>query len=215
MDTPTQTSLLADLNWRYATKKFDPTRKLSAEDVSFLMEAINLTPTSYGLQPFRVLIVENPEVREQLKAASYGQTQITDASHLFVFAYKLDMSENYVDDFMARIADARGVDVSALEGYGNTIKGSVAAKGAEVTTEWNRRQTYIAVGNLLTAAATLRVDACPMEGFDPAKYDEILGLKEQGLEATVAVPVGYRSAEDAYQHLAKVRLPLDELFQTV
>lgn len=215
MDTPTQTSLLADLNWRYATKKFDPSRKLSAEDVEFLREATNLTPTSYGLQPFRVMMVENPEIREKLKAASYGQTQITDASHLFVFCYKLDMPDAYVDDFMARIAATRGIDLSALAGYGNTIKGSVAIKDAEAVKTWNRCQTYIAVGNILTAAANLRVDACPMEGFNPAQYDEILGLKDRGLAAAVAVPVGYRTTEDDFQHLEKVRLPVDELFETI
>jgi nitroreductase/dihydropteridine reductase len=215
MDTPTQTSLLNDLQWRYATKKFDATRKVDQEDIDFLKEATNLTATSYGLQPFRVLVVENPEIREKLKAASYGQTQVTDASHLFIFCYKLDMSDDYVDDFMARIADTRGIDVSAMEAYGKTIKGSVATKDADTVAVWNRCQTYIAVGNLLTAAANIRVDACPMEGFNPAQYDEILGLKEQGLAAAVAVPVGYRSEEDGFQHLAKVRLPVNELFKTI
>lgn len=213
--TTTSPSILTALNWRYATKKFDPSKKVSADDLATIMSAVNLAATSYGLQPFRVMHVQDPAVREKLKAAAYGQTQITDADHLFVFCHMLEVSDEYVDNYMARIASERNMDVANLKGFGDTIKGSVANKSAHEVADWNRRQAYIALGHLLVAAAKLRVDSCPMEGFDNAAFGEILGLKDLGLGAAVVATVGYRSEEDQLQHAAKVRLPVTELFHTV
>lgn len=206
--------LLEKLNWRYATKKFDPTKKVSAEDLETMQRIVRMAATSYGLQPFRVILVENPEVREQLKAAAYGQPQVTDASVLAVFCTMTDMPPEYVDDYMARIATARDLPISALEGFGSTIKGQVSGMSDEVVVNWNKRQTYIALGHWLIAAAELHVDACPMEGFDAGKFDEILGLKEQGLTATVLAPIGYRAEDDSMATAAKVRLPKEKLFIT-
>ncbi|MBC6993821.1 NAD(P)H-dependent oxidoreductase [Neolewinella lacunae] len=213
--TTTSSSLLTDLNWRYATKKFDTSKKVSAEDLETIMSAVNLAATSYGLQPFRVMHVQDPAVREKLKAAAYGQPQITDADHLFVFCHLLEVSDEYVDDYIARIAAERNTDVANLKGFGDTIKGSLGNKTSQEVADWTRRQAYIALGHLLVTAATLRVDSCPMEGFDAAAFGEILGLKDQGLGAAVVATVGYRSEEDQLQHAAKVRLPLTELFHTV
>ncbi len=213
--TTTSPSLLTALNWRYATKKFDTSKKVSAEDLETIMSAVNLSATSYGLQPFRVMHVQDPAVREKLKAAAYGQAQITDADHLFVFCHMLNVPAEYVDEFIARTAAERKMPAEKLQGYSDTIKGSMASKSARDMVDWTRRQAYIALGHLLVAAATLRVDSCPMEGFDPAAFGEILGLKDLGLGAAVVATVGYRSEEDQLQHAAKVRLPLTELFHTV
>ncbi len=204
--------LLEKLNWRYATKQFDPSKKVSDQDLEVMQEAVRLAATSYGLQPFRVLLITDPELREKLKPAAYGQSQITDASHLAVLCAKTDMSPEYVDDYMARIATARDMPVSALEGFGSTIKGQVGNMDDETITAWNKRQTYIALGHWLIAAAELHVDVCPMEGFDAAKFDDILGLKEQGLTTAVLAPIGYRSEEDGLAKAAKVRLPVEKLF---
>lgn len=208
-------NLIDSLQWRYATKQFDASKKISAADLQTLQDAVSLAPTSYGLQPFRVLLITDPELREKLKAAAYGQPQITDASHLFVFAHKLDITEAYIDDFMQRTAQARGIETESLAGYSQVIKGSVAGKSPEAIAAWNQRQAYIALGHLLVAAATHHIDACPMEGFDPASVDKILGLAEQGLATAVIAAVGYRSAEDKMQFAAKVRLPQSELFVNI
>lgn len=203
------------LNWRYATKQFDADKTVDAASIQTLKEAVNLTATSYGLQPFRVILVTDKEIKAKLREASYGQTQLTDASHIFVFAAKNDISDEYVDDFMQRIADTRGIDVANLEGYGKTIKGSVYNRSTDDVRAWNQRQAYIALGTLLQTAAELHVDACPMEGFVPSQVDEILGLKEKGLGAVVIAPVGHRSSEDKMANAAKVRLTLDQLFTEI
>lgn len=203
---------IESLKWRYATKSFDTSKKVSAEDIATLKESINLTATSYGLQPFRVMVIDDPALKTKLRAASWNQAQLEESSHVFVFASKLEMTPDYVDDFIQRISDTRGIPQDALSGYGDVIKGSLVDKGVEKIKDWNRRQAYIALGTLMAAAAELRIDACPMEGFDAAQYDELLGLKEKGLTAAVIAPVGYRSAEDKTQHAAKVRLPLEDMF---
>lgn len=209
--TSTKTSLLEALQWRYATKRFDADKVVAAEDLDVLKQAVNLTATSFGLQHFRLLVIEDAELKTRLRAASYDQPQLTEASHIFVLAAKTDMSPEYVDDFIQRTAAARGLSPADLEGYGAYIKGTLASKEASFIQEWNQRQAYIALGTLLATAAELRVDSCPMEGFEVEKYDEILGLTQRGLTATVVAPVGYRSAEDQTAGAAKVRLPLAEM----
>ncbi|MEM9835946.1 MAG: NAD(P)H-dependent oxidoreductase [Bacteroidota bacterium] len=203
------------LRWRYATKKFDAHRVVPDASISTIKEAVNLAATSYGLQPYRVVLVTDPEVKAKLREAAYGQPQLTDASHIFVFATKTDMTEAYVDDYMQRMADTRGIDVANLEGFSNAIKGSVQAKGPDKIFDWNARQTYIGLGHLLMTAAIHDIDACPMEGFNPTQVDEILGLQEKGLSASVIAAVGYRSEEDQLAAAPKVRLPLDEFFHEI
>lgn len=207
------TNIIDGLNWRYATKKFDATKTVSDADVATLQQAINLTATSFGLQPFRVVVVTDPAVKAKLGAAAYNQPQLTTGSHIFVFAAKTDLSPEYVDDFIRLLAETRGIPVDSVQGYGDYIKGSLKGKTQEFFQAWNTRQAYIALGSLLATAGELKVDACPMEGFDIAQFDEILGLTEQGLSACVIAPVGYRDPEDQTQHYAKVRLPSEVMFR--
>lgn len=205
-------NLIDALNWRYATKKFDNSKSVSDADLSTLKQAVNLTATSFGLQPFRVLIVTDQATKDKLRAAAYDQGQVSDASHIFVFAAKLDVTPEYVDDFIKLTAETRDIPLESVEGYGEYIKGSIASKDDTFIRNWNKRQAYIALGSLLAAAGELQVDSCPMEGFDAAKFDEILGLKEKGLTATVIAPIGYRHADDHAAQYAKVRLPLSDMF---
>ncbi|PPK88135.1 nitroreductase [Neolewinella xylanilytica] len=204
--------LIESLRWRYATKRFDENRRVSDADLKSLEEAVNLAATSFGLQPFRVVVVSDPELKEQLRTASYNQPQLTECSHVFVFAAMKKMPAEQIDRYMDRTAEVRGVPRDQLDDYANYMKGSVAGKSVESIEAWNKRQAYIGLGTLLAAAAELRIDTCPMEGFDAGEYDRLLGLTEKGLTATVIAPVGYRSEEDATQHKEKVRVPLEEMF---
>lgn len=205
-------SIIQDLNWRYATKKFDPSKKLSSEQLDIIKESLRLTASSYGMQAYTILVIENPELREKLVAASYGQRPVADASHLIVFCAVDDVTDAEVDAYMTRIATARNVDLEALQGFSNNIRSTMKMKGSEFAKNWSSRQTYIALGQLLSTCATLRVDALPMEGFDPKAYGEILNLSEKGITASVVCPIGFRHHEDANQHNKKVRKSLEELF---
>ncbi|MCE1203746.1 MAG: NAD(P)H-dependent oxidoreductase [Holophagaceae bacterium] len=199
-------SLLQQLNWRYATKKFDATKKISPADWAVLEQALILTASSYGLQPWKFIIVTDPALKAKLRPASWNQSQVEDCSHLVVFTAKQDITEADLDRFLARTAEVRGTTVESLAGYkgymlGDLVKGPRHA----VIHEWAARQTYIAMGNLLTSAALLGIDACPFEGIEPAKYDEILGLKGSGYATISACPVGYRAEDDKYATAPKVR----------
>jgi nitroreductase len=208
--------LLDRLNWRYATKQFDPNRKISAQDWAVLEDALLLTPSSGGLQPWKFIVVTDPAVRAKLLPASYGQAQITDASHLVVFAAKKNFSEADVDAFINYTASARGVPVESLAQYrGMLVGGIVQALDEPARDAWARNQAYIALGNFLTSAALLGVDACPMEGFDRAKYDEILGLSAKGLASAVIATVGYRASTDKYANAPKVRFPKEQVFARI
>ncbi len=207
----TKQAILEQLNWRYATKSYDATRKVSAEDWETLETALTIAPSSYGLQPYKFIVVTDPEMREKLKPAAYGQTQITEASHLVVFAYKKTLTDKDVEHFVDRIAEVRGQTREALTDYENVLKGSAkrAIDGGYIEV-WNSRQAYIALGFLLQTAALLGIDATPMEGFDAAQFNEILGLTDYSV--VVLAAVGYRDAEtDWLANLPKVRFPNEEL----
>jgi nitroreductase len=206
---------IENAKWRYATKKFDATKKVSDKDLATLKEAIRLSASSFGLQLYKVIIVENPELRAQLQTASWGQTQIVDASHLFVFANQTSVNEADVDNYINNIASTRNLPVDALAGYGDYMKGAIGNMPEEVKPTWTAKQTYISLSNLLNAAAELKIDVTPMEGFVPAQYNEILGLDKLGLNATLVAAVGYRHEEDATQHGAKVRKSNEDLFITM
>jgi nitroreductase len=197
-------SLIKALTWREATKQFDVTKKLSDTQLDTLLEAARLSPSSYGLQFWSFVVVNNPEVRAKLREASWNQAQITDASQVIVFAAKQPTDE-LVDAYIADTAATRGVALEALAGYSQMMKGAIANMSESGRLEWAKKQTYIALGVTLTSAAVLGIDACPMEGFDAEKYNEILGLKERGLHATVVLAVGFRSEEEAAQESKKVR----------
>lgn len=207
-------ALLEQLNKRYATKKFDATKKISADNFSTLLEAIRLSASSYGLQAYKVVVVENEAIRRQLRAVAWDQSQITDASQLLVFAVDADFDESGVDRYIENIARTRNMDTGSLSGYSDMMKGALKRPQEEIQ-NWLTRQAYIALGFGLVSAAELDIDACPMEGFDNDQFDKILGLKEKGLHAAVIMAVGYRSTEDSYQHLAKVRRSAADFFLTI
>ena len=212
MSTLPGASLIQQLNWRYATKKFDASRKVSQADWSVLEEALVLTASSYGLQPWKFIIVTDPALKAKLRPASWNQSQVEDCSHLVVFAAKQDVTEADVDRFIARIAEVRGVTAESLAGYKGFMMGDlVNGPRHAIIGEWAARQTYIAMGNLLTSAAVLGIDACPFEGIEPAKYDEILGLAGTGYATVAACPVGYRSADDKYASTPKVRFAANDI----
>jgi nitroreductase len=210
----TTDQLLAALRWRYATKKFDPAKKIDASTWAVLEETLILTPTSYGMQPVKFLVLNDPALRAQLVPVSWGQTQPADCSHFVVMAARAQNTEADVTHYIARMAEVRGMAAEALDGFKNVLLGDVVhGPRGNVALEWATRQAYIALGNFMTSAALLGVDTCPMEGFEPAKYDEILGLPAQGFRAVVACPAGYRAADDKYAALPKVRFPANELIE--
>ena len=202
-------------NWRYATKKFDATKKISVTDLEFLKEAIRLSASSYGLQLYKIFIIENPAIRATLQPASWGQSQIVDASHLFVFAHTIDVQEAHIDDYLANIAQTRNISLEAVKGYGDFMKSNLVGLPLEKKAIWTSKQTYLALGNLLNAAAELKIDVTPIEGFLADLYNEILGLTAKGYAASVVAALGYRHEDDATQHLAKVRKSTAELFETI
>lgn len=206
--------IIEDLNWRYAVKKYDPEKKLSKEQVDIIKESLRLVPTSYGIQPLKYLIIEDPVLREKLKVASYGQTQVTDASHLIVICSYLDVHDEHIDTYMKNIVEIRDVTLESTAKFGDYIKEIVSKLTRSEKEEWNSKQAYIALGQLMHTCATMRIDATPMEGFDSERYDEILNLRDQNLKATLVCAIGYRSEEDQAQHRKKVRRFHQELFET-
>lgn len=194
-----------NLNWRYATKKFDSERKISNTDLESLLDATSLSASSYGLQPYEILVVDDSELRERLQPAAWGQSQITEASHLIVLANKTNFGEELVDDYLKNVSETRGIPVADLQAYSELMKSKLMVLTEEEKATWTARQAYIALGNLLSAAADLKIDSCPMEGFDAEQFNEILGLTEKDLNTAVLVTVGYRSNEDKTQYFKKVR----------
>ena len=200
-------SLIDALNWRYAVKKFDATKKIDDKTWNALEDSLVLTPSSYGLQPWKFIVITNKEVMQKLTPVSWGQKQVEDCSHMVVMAVKEKLDENYIAHFIDTIASVRGVEASSLEGYKKMMVGGLSKMGQE----WASRQAYIALGNFMTSCAVLGVDTCPMEGIDPVKYDEILGLNGTGFKTVVACPAGYRAQDDGYVHAKKVRFPNREM----
>jgi nitroreductase len=211
--TPISTdSITAALRWRYATKKFDPARKIPAATWAALEQALVLAPSTYGLQPWKFVVVETPAVKEKLSAASHGQRQPADCSHLVVFSVRKDLGAGDVDRYIGRIAEVRGVPPESLKGYADLMKGSTEhARKAGTLDAWMSRQVYIALGEFMTSAALLGVDACPMEGIEANKFDEILGLSALGYGALCVCAAGYRAADDRYAAAPKVRFKAQDV----
>ncbi len=208
------TDLLNALAWRYATKKFDPTKIIATEIWSALEDALVLTPSSYGLQPWKFWIVTSPKLKETLQSFSYNQAQVTGCSHYVVFTIKKNLTAADVDRFVARTAEIRSTSVESMAGYRNIMVSDVVqgARSFNVN-EWATRQVYIALGNFMTSAALLGVDTCPMEGIEPVKYDRALNLHETGYTTVVACAAGYRAADDKYANLAKVRFAKSDVIE--
>jgi len=196
--------VVGQLRWRYAVKKFDPMRKIPAETWAALEETLVLTPSSFGMQPWKFFLVESPEVREKLVPVSWGQRQVADASHLVVMAIRSPLTVEDVDRHLLRISAVRSTPIEKLDGVRKMIVGFVESPGFSAE-EWAARQVYIALGQFMAMAAMLGVDTCPMEGFVPAQYDEILGLPALGYKTCVLVTAGYRAADDKYATFQKVR----------
>jgi nitroreductase len=216
MSNMTNEKLLAALNWRYATKVFDVTKKIPAETWKTLEQSLVLTPTSYGLQPYKFLVIDNPAKRAELLPHSWGQKQVVDASHFIVFTARTEMKEADVDKLIRRTTDLRKLPADALNAYRGMMLGDIVnGPRGKIAHEWATRQTYIALGNLMTCAAVLGVDACPMEGFVPVEYDKVLNLNGSGYATVVACALGYRAAGDKYASLAKVRYETRELIQQI
>jgi len=208
--------LRQQLYWRYATKKFDATKKISDDVWQALVESLILAPSSFGLQPWKFFVVTNPEIRQQLVGHSWGQAQVADASHLVVLAFKKDLNTDDVDRYMQNISEVRQVSIDNLQGFSKVIKGFLTEPPYHLDiNEWSKRQVYIALGQFMTSAALLGIDTCPIEGFSPPKYDEVLGLTELGYASVVVCAAGYRADDDKSAALAKVRYPADAVVQYV
>lgn len=204
------------LYWRYATKKFDPTKTIPDDVWETLEKSLVLAPSSFGLQPWKFIVVRNPELRQKLVEHSWGQTQVVDASHLVVLAIKKDVDAAYVDQYVERMAEVREVASESLQGFANVVKGFLNEPPYPLNLdEWSIRQVYIALGQYMTCAAMLGIDTCPMEGFVPSQYDEVLGLAEQGYAAAVVCPAGYRAEDDKYATMPKVRFAHDTVVDYV
>lgn len=201
--------LLAALNFRYATKAFDPARKIDPATWADIEESLVLTPSSFGLQPWKFLVIDSPEIREKLRTASWGQPQLTDASHIVVLTVRTDLGQEDIDAWIARLSEVQGTPQEALAGLSGMISSFTAAMDAPARQAWNTRQVYIALGQLMTAAAVLGIDTCPLEGISPAGYDEILGLAGTGYATAVACALGHRAADDKYSSMPKARFPRD------
>lgn len=211
------TDYIESLNWRYAVKKYDPTRKVSDLDIEKLKEAVQLSVSSMGLQPYKVIIVEDQAVKEKLADAFSGNNKnlAVAASHIFIFANEVNVNEAHIDSYIENIAETRGIAKEDVSGFEASIKGYISSLTEEQKNNWTAKQAYIAMSGLINAAAVLRIDTTPMEGFNAAGVNEILKLEEKGLNAAVIATVGYRADDDASQNLKKVRKPENELFITI
>lgn len=207
--------VLKALNWRYATKRFDPEARIKDSDLEKIQEVVRLSASSYGLQPYKVLIISNEELRRELRKHSWDQPQITDASHLLVFCNYSNIGDQAVDDIMNIRAKVLNKSPESLSGYGDFIKTKVGQKSRDEQSTWASKQAYIALANVLTACGELRIDACPIEGFEPEAYNSILSLEDKGLSATVVVAIGYRSKEDKGPVPRKIRRHQRDLFEIV
>ena len=207
--------IIEDLNWRYATKKNDTTKKISTQDFNTIKESLRLSPSSFGLQPLKYIIVENKELREELKMHSFNQSQITDASHMIVFCSFIDIKENHIDQYIENIAKTRSQEIEKIVGFGDYMKKEIFPMDKSLLANWNSKQAYIALGQVLHTCATLKIDATPMEGFKADKYEEILGLTEQNLKSILVCAFGYRSSDDTNSSLLKVRKSQNDLFTSI
>jgi nitroreductase len=215
MNTVKNDTVVQQLNWRYATKHFDPAHTIPETAWKTLEQALVLSPSSYGLQPWRFVVVTDPAVRQDLRAASWDQPQITESSHLVVFAARKSLGGPDIDRYVQRIAHVRKVPLQSLDGFKGMMSSSLAGRSPEAVDQWSARQAYIALGCFLTSAAMLGIDACPMEGFEPAKYDQILGLDKLGYTAVVLAAAGYRAHDDGYAKYPKVRYPAEDVILAV
>ena len=197
--------LIDSLKWRASVRKYDTTKKVSNKDLEILLEAGNLTATSMGLQPFKIVVVSNEDLKKELVPFSYNQKHVGEASHVLVFAIETDVNQSTIDSYINRAMEVRQQSEEDLQGYKNSISGYLSSMSEEYKIAWASKQAYIALGTVMSVAADLKIDSCPMEGFDPLKYQELLDLKSKNLMPVLVLPIGYRSEEDFMAKLPKVR----------
>ena len=203
-------NILNSLQWRYATKKFDAKRILPEEKIHILTEAFNLTATSYGLQPLRLIVIQNKELQESLVPHSMGQRQVADASHLLVICIENTIGTAFIHNYFENVKSTRATEDSVLNPFRTQLIKSFDTKSKEEISLWASKQAYLTLGNLLTVCAAEEIDACPMEGFFPNKYDDALDLKSKDLRSVLALPVGYRASDDPFAEFKKVRRPIKD-----
>lgn len=202
---------IESLQWRYAVKKFDHTRSISEDQLTILKEAFNLTATSYGLQPIKLVIINNKEIQQRLVAHSWGQEQVAQASHLLVICTQNTVDKKFVEQYFKIVKEIRNTPDDILDPFKNYLSEAISQKTQEEIKTWTKNQAYLALGNLLTVCALEKIDSCPMEGFVPQKYDEVLKLQEKNLSAVLVLPVGYRAEDDFMKDLKKVRKNTEEM----
>lgn len=203
--------IIEDLNWRYATKEFDSSKKVSDGDLNAILDSLILSPSSFGLQTWKFVVVEKQDLKDKLLEHSWNQKQVVDASHVLVLCRPTNFGDDDVEKFLASTAQTRGQDLESLKGYGDMMKGFLSRMDDNAKAAWMKNQVYIALGNVMTVCANLRIDACPMEGFIAPKYDEVLGLADHGLTSVVVLPIGYRADSDKYATAKKVRYTQEDL----
>jgi nitroreductase len=208
-------NILEPLRWRYATKKFDDQRTLTDDQVDQLLEAGNLAATSYGLQPYKFVVVKNQTIQDQLVPASYSQNQVAEASHVIVIAVRDDIDADYINNYTDLMEKTRDLPSGTLDDYRKMMLGTVGRMQPEEVLKWASKQAYIALGTLLAAAATMGIDTCPMEGFMPAEYDQLLDLDAKNLKSVLVLPIGYRADDDKSQHAKKVRMSLSDIVERI
>ena len=200
-----------NLKWRYAVKKFDHHKILSDNQINILKQAFNLTATSYGLQPIKLAVVKNKDIQKELVLHSWNQQQVSQASHLLVICVDTKLDETDVEKYFERVKEIRNTPDEIINSFKEYLKTTISGKTKEDLLSWGKNQAYLALGNLLTVCANEKIDSCPMEGFIPEKYDEVLGLKEKNLSSVLVLPVGYRAEDDIMTHQKKVRKNIDEI----
>tara|TARA_B100000768_G_scaffold179996_1_gene198919 strand:- start:5495 stop:6127 length:633 start_codon:yes stop_codon:yes gene_type:complete len=202
---------IENLEWRYAVKKFDDQKFLEEKQISTLKKAFNLTATSYGLQPIKLVIIKNKDIQQQLVKHSWNQQQIVQASHLLVICVDIKLDESDVERYFERVKEIRNTPDNIINSFKDYLKNTIASKTIEDLVSWGKNQAYLALGNLLTVCANEKIDSCPMEGFISEKYDEILKLKEKNITSVLVLPVGFRSQDDVMIHQKKVRKDISEI----
>ena len=203
--------IIENLQWRYATKKFDTSKELAESDLNTILEAGNLAASSFGLQPYQVVVVKDVAKKMALLEPAYGQTQIAENGALIVLAVRTDLDADYVAEYTARIENTRGLPVGAVDDYKDMMVGSVTSRTPEANLAWAQKQTYIALGTMMASASELHIDNAGLEGFNPDKFDEVLGLATMNLHASVLLVLGYRSTDDLTQNYAKVRKNIKDI----
>lgn len=206
---------ISHLHWRYATKQFDADKKIPADTWQQIEQSLVLTPSSFGLQPWKFFVIDDSDMRSALRDKSWGQSQVTDASHFIVMTHRRSVDEAYIDQWIAELARVQGSTPEKLSGYRDVLLGFVANMTPEQMNAWNHRQAYIALGQLMTVAAEMKIDTCPMEGIDPAAYDTILGLDGSPFTTSVGCALGYRSADDKYSATPKARFSHEAVIEHI